>query len=98
MGRKFGWHSGKLICKELDVQQSISLGSLDFGSAEMDSILLKGRMSTGTVAGTALDLGASYTYGELIELRAKVSSWTGVGNSFKGYYLRSETTTGNASG
>lgn len=97
MGRKFGWHSGKLICKDLDVQNTISLGTLDFGAAELDSILLKGRLSTSTLAGAALSLGTEYTYPELVELRTTVTDWTGIAGSFKGYYFRAETTSGNAS-
>ena len=96
--RKFGWHSGKLICNEIVVENTISLGTLDFGSAELDSVILKGRLSTSTVAGAALDIAASYPYGEAVELRWDVSSWTGTGNSFNGIYSRTSTSVGNASG
>lgn len=96
--RKFGWHSGKLTCKELDVLQSISMGSLDFGAAELDSLLIKGRIATSTIAGAALSLPAEYIYGEAAELRWDVASWTGTGNSFNGLYLRTSTSVGNASG
>jgi hypothetical protein len=98
MGKKFGWHSGKLTCNDLDVQRTINLGTLDFGAAELDSIVIKGRMSTSTLAGAALSLGASYTYGEAAELRYDVSSWTGIGNSFNGLYVRTSTSSANASG
>lgn len=98
MGRKFGWHSGKLICKELDVQKSLTLGSLDFGAAEMDSIVIKGRMSTSTVAGAALSLPAAYAYGEGVELRWGIASWTGIGNQFNGMYVRASADVVNASG
>ena len=97
MGRKFGWHSGKLKCRELEVDQSLSLGSLDFGSVELDTILLNGRFTTSSIAGAALSLGATYTYPELMEMRCTVTSWTGIAGSFKGYYFRAETTSGNAS-
>jgi hypothetical protein len=96
MGNRFGWHSGTLKCKNLDVDQSLSLGSVNFGSVELDTILLNGRFATSTIAGAALSLGSTYTYGELIELRAKVTDWTGIGSSFKGMYLRAETTDGIA--
>ena len=98
MGRKFGWHSGKLSCKELDVESSLSLGSVDFGSVELDSILLNGRFSTSTIAGAALSLGSTYSYGEAIELRYTVTNWTGIGSSFKALYLRSEADLGGSYG
>lgn len=44
--------------------------------------LLLGRLSSMTKAGASIDLGASYTYGELIELRSSITSWTGIGSAF----------------
>lgn len=99
MGRKFGFHSGKLKCKELDVDQTLSFGSVNFGSVELDTMLLNGRLATGTSAGgTSLGLGATYAYGEAIELRYNVTSWTGIGSSFKALYLRSEADLGGSYG
>lgn len=99
MGRKFGWHSGKLSCKELDVDSTLSFGSLNFGAAELDTLLLNGRLATGTSAGgTSLGLGAGYAYGEAIELRYNVTSWTGIGSSFKAMYLRAEADLGGSYG
>lgn len=95
MGRKFGWHSGKLICKELVVQNSITLGSLDFGSAELDSVILNGRMSTSTVAGAALSIGSDYSYGELIELRATCSKTDNT--QFQGLFIEVRTSAANSS-
>lgn len=99
MGRKFGWHSGKLSCKELDVDSTLSFGSLNFGSVELDTLLLNGRLATGVSAGgTSLALGATYAYGEAIELRYNVTNWTGIGSSFKALYLRSEADLGGSYG
>ncbi len=49
---------------------------------------IAGRMTTMSPAGAAVSLGASYAYGELIELRAEVASWTGIGSSFNMMYMR----------
>jgi len=49
----------------------------------VNNITLTGRMSTMTAAGSAFSVGASYTRGELIELRADVASFTGVGSQFQ---------------
>jgi hypothetical protein len=73
-------------------------GSLTFGDASMDTLVLKGRMSTGTAAGSAIDIDATYTYGELFELRSDISSWSGCGDSFNGMYFRTSASLGNASG
>lgn len=72
------------------------LGNFTFGDAALDALILKGRMSTMTAAGANVELGATYTYSELIELRTKVTSWTGIGDAFKGFYFRAEA--GVASG
>ena len=99
MGRKFGWHSGKLSCKELDVDSTLSFGSLNFGAAELDTLLINGRVASGTsVGGTSLGLGATYAYGEAIELRYNITNWTGIGSSFKALYLRSEADLGGSYG
>lgn len=55
----------------------------------VNALTLTGRMSTMTAAGAAKDIGASYAYGELMEIRADVSSWTGVGSSFQLMLLKS---------
>lgn len=63
-------------------------GGLEFGDAITDSLVLKGRVATGSIAGSALSIDANYTHGELIEIRASVDSWAGVGSSFHGLYMR----------
>ncbi len=62
-------------------------GDTTYGDAVTDSFILKGRLVTGTVAGSALDLGATYLYNEHIELRANVTDWTKAAN-FTGAYFR----------
>lgn len=78
--------------KDLTIQ-----GDLTFGNAVVDTLIMNGRMATSTIAGAALQLDSTYTYGELFELRCKVTSWSGILQSFKGYYLRAEAGVGNAS-
>ena len=65
-------------------------GNLTFGNAVIDSLIISGRVSTSTVAGANLELDSTYTYGELVEMRTKVTSWSGIGDSFKGFYFRAE--------
>lgn len=61
------------------------------GNEPTDVTIQNARLSTATVGGAAIELGASYTYGEFWEIKTKVTSWTGIGNSFIGYYFRTET-------
>lgn len=68
------------------------------GAGEAVTFTGYGRLTTGSVAGSACTLDASYTYGEAIELRYTVSSWTGIGSAFKAMYLRSEATLGGSVG
>lgn len=74
----------------LEVANLTVLGTFTFGDAALDALILKGRLSTMTANGAAIDLGSTYTYGEGFELRYSVSNWTGIGSSFKGGYLRAE--------
>ena len=54
--------------KELVVTGDFTVeGNFTFGNAALDTLVLNGRLSTGSVAGTTIDLGATYTYGELWE-------------------------------
>lgn len=96
---RFGWHSGNVRCRQLFVDKEAYLFStLNFGDAIADNWIVKGRIASGTAAGSALDLGASYAYGEAVELRYTISNWTGIGSSFKALYLRSEADLGGAYG
>lgn len=63
-------------------------GGFEIGDAVVDTLVLKGRVATGSIAGAALDIDATYTYEQLMEIRADVSSWTGVGGVFSGLYMR----------
>ncbi len=66
-------------------------GTFYMGDAELDTLVLKGRVATSTVAGSAIALDASYIYGEGMELRYEVDDWTGIGSSFRGMYIRAQT-------
>lgn len=66
-------------------------GGLGLGDAVTDTLVLNGRTATGSLAGEALDIDATYTYDALEEIRADVSDWTGVGGSFIGRYSRIST-------
>lgn len=91
---KTGWHDGSIIVKDITADGNMSInGNFTFGDASVDSFIIKGRMSTMTTAGAAVDIGASYTYGELMEIRADVSNWT-LGGSFTGLYLRTSASLG----
>lgn len=63
-------------------------GGFTFGDAITDTLTLKGRIATMSVAGAAIDIDSSYTYDALMEIRADVSDWTGVGSAFMGLYMR----------
>jgi hypothetical protein len=94
MNRSYGMHSGKVTCRDIEVNNDFEVkGTLTFGDASVDNFIVKGRMATGAAAGSALDIAATYAYGEGVELRYQVTDWTGVGSSFKGMYLRSECAT-----
>lgn len=76
-------------------------GAFTFGDAVADSLILKGRVSTGSTAGAALAIDATtYQYGEGLELRYNVSDWadTYTLTTFNALYLRAETNEANASG
>lgn len=74
-------------------------GDVVLGDAAADTTIVNGRISTGSLAGSALSLGATYPYTEGAELRYTVTDWTGIGNStFEALYLRSQINTANASG
>jgi len=75
----------------IDSNGALVQTSQSFGDAVTDTNVFKSRISTGTVAGTAIDATSAYLYGEGLEWRWKVSNWTGVGSSFKSMYVRAET-------
>lgn len=87
---------GKLVVDDI-AADSVSFATTAFtgdttvGDTVADTLILKGRVSTSTAAGAALDLTSAYLYGEGQELRYSVSDWTGVGSSFNAMYLRAQT-------
>jgi hypothetical protein len=76
----------------------LSGASQTMGASMADTLILNGRVSTSSVAGAALAVGASYTRGEAVELRWTVSSYAGTGDQFQGMYLRTQSDIDNASG
>ena len=89
----YGWHDNDLRVDDLTVD-----GTLTFGDAATDNLIIKGRVSSMSAAGAAIQIAASYAYGEGIEMRYQVTDWTLVGDSFKGMYIRAEAATNTASG
>jgi len=64
----------------------------DFGAMALDTMIINtGRIATGTLAGTAVDLGATYAYGSGMYLRYNITDWTGIGSSFYGAWIRAQT-------
>jgi hypothetical protein len=95
----YGWHDNELYAYNVVVDNDLTIkGTLTFGDAATDNLIIKGRMSSMTAAGSAIQITSSYAYGEGIEMRYQVTDWTGIGSSFKGMYLRSEAKTTAATG
>jgi len=91
-------HQGTHLFKEIDVSGDVNIrGSFTFGDVATDSLILKGRISTMTAAGAAIEIDEDYTYGEGQELKYQVTDWTGK-TTFNGMYIRSEAITGSAAG
>lgn len=99
MGTRDDWSSYKLedglnIWGDPEFQGSpVLAGGFTFGDAVADTLVIKGRMATMTVAGGYVEIPSTYTYIELIELRSKVTDWTGVGSQFQTLYIRNTTDT-----
>ena len=89
----YGWHDNDLHADDLTVD-----GTLTFGDAATDNLIIKGRASSMTKAGAAIQVASLYEYGEGIEMKYQVTDWTKVGSSFKGMYLRAEAATNSAAG
>ena len=97
--RRFGWHSGTMSCKDAKIQGDLTIqDTLIFGDVSFGELAVKGRMSSGSKAGTAIDIDANYSYGQGHEFRWTISSWAGTGNSFDGQYIRAQSDIDNASG
>lgn len=76
-------------------------GDVTLGDAVADSAILKGRLATGTAAGTALAIDATtYQYANGAYLRYNVADWadTYTLTEFGALYARAETNEANASG
>jgi hypothetical protein len=87
----------KTVGSGIKINSDVSfLASLTFGDAVLDTMILNGRFATSSLAGAALDIGATYAYSELMEIRADVSNWTLVGGSFAGMYMRTSASLGGA--
>ena len=82
---------GKTSMQDVDVTGDFTVaGAFTFGDASMDTLILKGRVSTMTSAGAAVPIDATYTFSELWEIKARVTSYTGTGATWNAYYMRSE--------
>jgi len=72
-------------------------GGLAHGDEVVDTLVTNGRIATGSIAGAPLDIDDTYIYNALMELRADVSSWVGIGGTdFYGQYLRVSTSVESA--
>ena len=99
MARKFGWHSGILYAAGAKIRGDLLIqDNLIFGDVSFGVLAVKGRMATGSVAGSAIDIDANYAYGQGHEFRWTISSWSGSGNTFDGQYIRAQNDVANASG
>ncbi len=92
--------TGILTGGTLEVTGATTLnGTTTLGDAIADTTIVKSRIATTSAAGAVINTGASYAYGEGMEMRYAVDDWTLIPDkSFKGYYFRTETTKGDASG
>lgn len=65
--------------------------TLTFGNANVDTLILKGRVATGTAAGSNISIDATYinTYQQLQEEKCQITAW-GSQTSFSGWYFRAE--------
>lgn len=97
--RKFGWHSGTLTARDVQVKNDLYIeNNLVFKDVSFGALDVTGRLSTGSIAGAAIDIDSDYAYGQGWELRWQVTDWTNVGSTFDGMYLRSEASTNSAAG
>lgn len=88
------------IAEDLTVEGNIS-GDFTLGDSIVDSLILKGRITTGTEAGAYLEIDATtYQYTEGQELKYAVVDWADVYtlNSFTGIKLAVEARTESAGG
>jgi len=55
--RKFGWHSGALICRDITIENDLTIeGDMTFGDASTDTLTVNGVLSlTSTTGATGLD-------------------------------------------
>jgi len=69
-------------------------GTFTFGDAAVDTLILKGRVATGTAAGSNITIDSTYlaSYGDLWKAKFQMSSWTGK-DAFTGYSFRAENRT-----
>jgi len=76
-------------------------GDVTLGDASSDNAILKGRLVTGTAAGSSVNIDATTsTYPEGVELRYNMADWVDVATftEANGMYLRMETSEANATG
>lgn len=74
-------------------------GNFTFGDAAIDALIVNGKISTVSAAGSAIDIDATVSDGNGMEMRYTISSWAGLtGNEFNGMYMRPQSDTDNASG
>lgn len=82
------------LSRDLTVARNVVIsGSLTFGDAVVDTMIINGRVATGAVAGSDLTIDATtYQYGEGVEMRWAVTDWQDTYNlsQFQGMYIRTE--------
>ena len=72
-------------------------GDFTFGNAVVDTMILNGRIATGSIAGATLDIDATYEYDAFSEIRVDVSDWSGfAGVFFHGEWSRISTSVAGA--
>jgi hypothetical protein len=74
-------------------------GSLIVGATTTDTTILKTRLTTGTAAGSFIELNATNPYAQANYLGYALNSWSGIGDGpFEGLYLSPRVKTANQTG
>jgi hypothetical protein len=77
------------VSNDVEITGALTVsGTFTYGDVSYDNMIITGRLTSATAAGSDITLASTFTYANSIKMRYSITSWTGIGDAYSAMYLR----------